>query len=162
MTRLVVPWLPRLTVRVEGLNERAMLPFPELVPAMVTPTLPLEAACVLSPAYCATMVWTPTAVKLTVAKAAVPFDVSVAVCGVHPVVPYAVPQPSIESVTVPVGTVAPVLDATATVIVSLAPEAGVVVAAETVVVVPMRVEVFAGHTPARAERFTEPRPVTRS
>ena len=75
---------------------------------------------------------------------------------------YAVPAPSTEIVTLPVGIVVPVWGATVMVKVTCAPMAGDAFEAATVVVVPINRLVDAGNTVASWSRSTEPRPVAKS
>jgi hypothetical protein len=71
--------------------------------------------------------------------------------------------PSTIAVIVPPGATVPLAGVTVMVKVSLALRAGVVLEAETVVVVEIKTgPVVAGHAVTRALRLTEPRPVTGS
>ncbi len=58
------PELPCVTVTLVAASVK--VPLPELVPAMDTKTEPVEAAWVASPAYWATMLWTPAVAKFAV------------------------------------------------------------------------------------------------
>ena len=101
------------------------LPVPLDVPPTVTTTVPVEPANVESPEYVAVITWEPDVVdeKLYVAE---PFERAREEVSV---------VPSTATVNVPVGVVVTELEPETTVIVmiSLAPEAGEVVVAESVV-----------------------------
>src|SRR5215472_11619664 len=111
----------------------------------------------------------PALVNADVVYVTVPFEASAwALTVVPPQVVATPPQfvpPSTWSVTVPVGTVDPLVEATVIVKVTLAPGAGFAGVPDTVVEVAIMVAdvpVFGGHNGARRLRSTEPRPVTSS
>ncbi len=113
-------------------------------PPTVTESVPVELAYVPSPEYVAEMVCAPVVAEVNV-NAAAPFaNASVDVCVV----------PSTATVSVPVGVTVLALEADATIIVitSLAPDAGVNVAADKVVVLATDVAVEPGHALNKLEK----------
>lgn len=120
----------------------------------VTVTDPVDAAYVVSPEYVAEIVWDPITIEEKL-KVAEPFtSASDEVCVV----------PSTTIVKVPVGVVVVELDpdATVMVIVSLAPDAGVDVAAARVVFEPTSDVVDPGQADNRLKKSIEPNPVASS
>ena len=124
-------------------------------PPTVTEIIPLELAYVASPEYVAEMVCAPVVVEVNVNAAAPLTSASVDVCVV----------PSTATVNVPVGVAVLALDPDATIIVitSLAPAAGVTVAADKVVVLATDdVVLDPGHALNKLKKSIEPNPLASS
>jgi hypothetical protein len=146
-----VPEPPAATVVLLAVKPKL---FADALPT-VTESVPLELAYVASPEYVAEMVCAPIVVEVNVNAAAPLTSASVDVCV----------APSTATVSVPVGVTVLALEADATIIVitSLAPEAGVNVAADKLVVLVTDDVVFdPGHALNKLKKSTEPSPLASS
>lgn len=146
-----VPEPPAATVRLLAVKLKLLAE----APPTITEIVPLELAYVASPEYVAEMVCAPIVVAVNVNVAAPFTSASVDVCV----------APSTATVSVPVGVTVLALepDATIIVITSLAPAAGVNVAADKLVaLVTDDVSVALGHALSRLKKSTEPSPLASS